>query len=144
MTSYRERLSPSWWMVLAIGLVIPATMLIFLPLNTLVGLVAGVTMWAGAVGSLWLLSPVITVTEEALQVGNATLEHRYIGEISAFDGDAARHEKGPGAHGLAWLTLSPWVDAVARISVADPEDPTPYWLVSTRKPEELMKALGKN
>lgn len=131
-------------MVLAIGLVIPATMLIFLPLNALVGLVAGVTMWAGALGALWLFSPVITVTEGALQVGNARLEHRYIGEVSAYDGDAARHEKGPGAHGLAWLSLSPWVDAVAKITVEDPEDPTPYWLVSTRKPEELKRALGKN
>ena len=144
MTSYRERLSPSWWMVLSIALVIPATMLIFLPLNALVGLVAGVTMWAGAVGALWLFSPVITVTEGALQVGNATLEHRYIREVSAYDGDAARHERGPGAHGLAWLGLSPWVDTVAKIAVEDPEDPTPYWLVSTRKPEELKKALGKN
>jgi hypothetical protein len=33
---------------------------------------------------------------------------------------------------------------VAKIAVEDPEDPTPYWLVSTRKPEELKKALGKN
>jgi hypothetical protein len=131
-------------MVLAIALVIPATMLIFLPLNALVGLVAGVTMWAGAVGALWLFSPVISVTEGTLQVGNARLEHRYIGKIASFDGDAARHEKGPGAHGLAWLTLSPWVDAVAKITVEDPEDPTPYWLVSTRKPDELMRALGKN
>ena len=144
MSSYRERLSPSWWMVLAVALVIPATMLIFLPLNALVGLVAGLAMWAGAVGILWLFSPVITVSERALQVGNAMLEYRYIGEVSAFLGEAARHEKGTGAHGLAWLTLSPWIDTVVKITVDDPEDPAPYWLVSTRNPEELIRALGKS
>ena len=131
-------------MVVAIGLVVPASLLIFLPLNVVVGLGAGVGMWAGALGVLWFFSPVITVQEGGLRVGNATLEARYIGEVSAFRGDQARHEKGPGAHGLAWLSLSPWVEPVAKINVADPEDPTPYWLVSTRNPDELLRALGKN
>ncbi len=56
----------------------------------------------------------------------------------------ARHERGPGAHGLAWLSLRPWIDPVVKIEVADPEDRTPYWLVSSKNPEALIAALSQN
>ena len=34
-----------------------------------------------------------------------------------------------------------WVDPVLRVAVTDPDDPVPYWLVSTRRPEELRAAI---
>lgn len=143
MTPYRERLSPSWWMVVAVGLVMPATLLIFLPLSLLVGVLAGVGMWVGALAILWIFSPVIEVNNGVLRVGNAQIEATYIGPVAAFRGEDARHEKGPGAHGLAWMNLRPWIDPVVKITVLDSDDPIPYWLVSTRRPEELISALGK-
>jgi hypothetical protein len=33
------------------------------------------------------------------------------------------------------------VGPVVRIEVLDPDDPTPYWVVSTRHPERLIAAL---
>jgi hypothetical protein len=144
MSSYRERLSPSWWMVVAVGLVMPATLLIFLPLSPLVGVLAGISMWGGSLAVLWLFSPVIEVTNGVLRVGNARLDATYIGPVQAFRGADARHEKGPGAHGLAWMSLRPWIDPVVKITVLDSDDPIPYWLVSTRRPEELISSLGQN
>lgn len=144
MTSFRERLSPSWWMVVAVGLVMPATLLIFLPLSPLVGVLAGVGMWAGALSILWIFSPVIEVSNGVLRVGSARIDASYIGSVAAFRGEEARHEKGPGAHGLAWLSLRPWIDPVVKITVLDSDDPIPYWLVSTRRPEELISSLGKD
>jgi hypothetical protein len=144
MTSYRERLSPSWWMVVAVGLVMPATLLIFLPLSPLVGVLAGIGMWGGSLAVLWLFSPVIEVTNGVLRVGNARIDATYIGPVQAFRGEDARHEKGPGAHGLAWMSLRPWIDPVVKITVLDSDDPIPYWLVSTRRPEELISSLRQN
>jgi hypothetical protein len=34
-----------------------------------------------------------------------------------------------------------WVDAVVRLEIIDPMDPTPYWLISTRNPEMFLAAL---
>jgi len=144
MSSYRERLSPSWWMVVAVGLVMPATLLIFLPLSPLVGALAGVGMWAGALAVLWVFSPIIEVEDGTLRVGTARIDLAFVGETREFRGEDARHEKGPGAHGLAWMSLRPWIDPVVKITVTDSDDPTPYWLVSTRYPQELMSAVGKN
>lgn len=131
-------------MVLAVGLVFPATVLIFLPLSIAVGVAAGSALWVGSLAILWFFSPVITVSSGVLKVGTAQIDLSYIGPVEAFAGEAARHEKGPGASGLAWLSLRPWVDPVVKITVLDSEDPTPYWLVSTRRPEELRTALGQN
>ncbi|MGW9267500.1 DUF3093 family protein, partial [Gordonia terrae] len=35
-----------------------------------------------------------------------------------------------------------WVKTMVLIVLDDPDDPTPYWLVSTRRPAELLAALG--
>ena len=127
---------------MALGLVVPATVLIFLPLNVFVGVVSGLVLWISSVAVLWVLSPVIVVTEEGLRVGTAYLEREFWGQAQAFRGLVARHERGPGAHGLAWLSLRPWIDPVVKIEVSDPEDPTPYWLISSKNPEALLAALS--
>lgn len=131
-------------MVAALGLVFPATLLIFLPLSIVVGIVAGSLLWGGVLGLLWITSPVIRVDQGTLMVGSARLEQHYIGGVEVFAGADARHERGPGAHGLAWLCLRPWIDPIIKITVDDPDDPTPYWLVSTRRPEALAEALRTN
>ena len=127
---------------MALGLVVPATVLIFLPLNVFVGVVSGCVLWISSVAVLWVFSPVIAVTDEGLRVGTAYLEREFWGQAQAFRGLEARHERGPGAHGLAWLSLRPWIDPVVKIEVSDPGDPTPYWLISSKNPEALLAALS--
>ncbi|WP_182047545.1 DUF3093 family protein, partial [Curtobacterium sp. ME26] len=34
-----------------------------------------------------------------------------------------------------------YVRGVVRVEVADPADPTPYWLVSARNPQAVVDAL---
>ncbi len=131
-------------MVTAVGFVLPATTLIFLPLSLPLGISVGLILWFGSVLILWIFSPVIIVKDGILRVGTAFLEAHYIAGAEAFSGVEARMARGPGADGRAWLCLRPWVDPVLKINLSDPADPTPYWLVSTRRPEDLMMALGKN
>ena len=42
----------------------------------------------------------------------------------------------------AFLVIRGWVDPVVRVTLDDPNDPTPYWLISTRRPEELVRVLA--
>jgi hypothetical protein len=37
-----------------------------------------------------------------------------------------------------------WIPGVVRVELRDPEDPTPYWIVSSRRPQELAKALSSD
>ena len=43
---------------------------------------------------------------------------------------------------VAWLLLRGWIPGVVKIELTDADDPTPYWLVSTRNPAALAAALN--
>ena len=47
MTQFRERLWPAPWLFVATALVIPASFLVFLPINEIAGLVVAFVLYAG-------------------------------------------------------------------------------------------------
>ena len=141
MTEYSETLSPSWWLIAALGLLFPASVLIFLPLSLPVGIATGLALWWGAVGVLWLFAPRIRVDDHGLRAGRARIDHAWIGRVDVFSGDEARVQKGTGLDARAWLVIVPWVTRVVRVSITDQDDPAPYWLISSRRPEQLREAV---
>jgi hypothetical protein len=66
-----------------------------------------------------------------------------VGSAQAFEGDEATAERGVRLDARAWLLLRGWIPGVVRVEVDDPQDPTPYWLVSSRRPETLAQALER-
>jgi len=143
MYSYRERLSPAWWLVVALGLLLPGSLLIFLPLNPAAGIAVGLVLWWGSVALLWLSAPVITVSAEQLSAGSASIERSFIARVDVYDKDDARVQRGTGLDARAWLVLRGWIDPVVKVTLNDPQDPTPYWLISSRRPAQLAHALER-
>ena len=139
MTALQERLSPAWWLIVALFLAVPTSLLIFLPLNPALGLVVGVVIWGLLVGVLWWSAPVLRLDATHFSVGRARIERGFIRQAEAFDGEQARTEKGVNLDARAFVTIRPWVHPVVKLSIADANDPTPYWLVSTRKPDQWIK-----
>ena len=43
---------------------------------------------------------------------------------------------------MAFVAIRPWIGPGVQIILDDPDDPTPYWVVSTRHPRRLMAAMG--
>ncbi len=143
MTIYRERLWASPWVFLATALVIPAVLLVFLPINQAVGVIIAILLYAGCVVLLVLGSPVIEVTAENFLAGRARLPIEHTGSVTAYRLDEATLERGQRLDARAWLLLRGWVGPVIRVEVNDPQDPTPYWLVSTRHPERVAEAIAE-
>lgn len=141
MPAYRERLSPAWWLVLALFLSVPTSVLVFLPLNWALGAVVGLGMWALLWASLWWSAPVIRVDNQMFSVGPASIERRYIASVEAFDGEHARAEKGVNLDARAFVLIRPWVHPVVKITLRDDNDPTPYWLISSRDARRLAGGL---
>ena len=50
---------------------------------------------------------------------------------------------GPEADARAFLLLRPYLKRAVRVEITDPADPAPYWLVSSRRPDELAGALHR-
>jgi hypothetical protein len=143
--SYRERLiAPlSWWIVALIfgGICGWIVMVAATPLLGTVAAIGG-TLVAGAL--IWSYGS-LTVRADAhgLKVGAAHLDAAHIGTVTPLDRVAFRANLGPEADARAWLRTRPYVDGGIRVEVKDPSDPVPYWLLSCRRPEAVVAALGR-
>jgi Protein of unknown function (DUF3093) len=141
MLIYRERLLPGPMIFVITALVIPASLLVFLPINQTLGVICAAVLYATCVILLVVGSPRIEVTDSMLVAGRARLPLPNVGDAVGFTGTAATAERGPKLDARAWLVIRGWISPVVRVDVLDPTDPTPYWLVSTRHPADLIAAL---
>lgn len=139
--TYRERLLPSAWVYLAVGFLIPATLLVFVPISWVAGVVAATLLFGGVVLALIASSPVLEVGGGQFRAGRARIPLRYTAEPEGFRGEAATAARGTDLDARAWLCLRGWIDPVVRVRITDPDDPAPYWVVSTRHPDRLVAAL---
>lgn len=142
MTIYRERLWASTWLYIATALVIPASLLVFLRINVMAGIIVAAVLYAGCVAMLILASPTIVVTDHSFVAGRATLPLSLTGTVTSFREPEATLERGRNLDARAWLMIRGWIGPVVKIEVSDTADPTPYWLVSSRHPEKLAAALA--
>ncbi len=138
---YSEKLHPNPWIWLVAAGMSAAGILVFAPISIAAGITAALVLFAIISVLLVVSTPSITVTPDTLRVGRATIERRHVGAVSQFRGKEATAERGTRLNGLAYLCIRGWVDPVVRIEITDPSDPTPYWLTSTRRPEQLLAAL---
>lgn len=141
MSYYRERLLPSAWIYISTALVIPASVLVFMPINPLVGILTGGALYLGITGLLTVTAPMVEVTDHQLVAGRASLPLSLVGEATGFEGAEATLERGQRLDARAWLLIRGWVAPVVKVRVEDAADPAPYWLVSTRNPGALIAAI---
>ncbi|BCW70611.1 DUF3093 domain-containing protein [Arthrobacter sp. NicSoilB8] len=138
---YTEKLWPNFWIWLVSAGLSSAGILMLAPISIWAGITAAIVLFVIISVLLVLSTPSIIVTKSTLKVGRATIERGYLGQASAFRGKEATAERGTRLNGLAFLCIRGWVDPVVRIEIEDPSDRTPYWLTSTRHPEQLIAAL---
>jgi hypothetical protein len=85
----------------------------------------------------------VSVDGPTFHAGRAQIPVSLLGAPVALDAVASRRLAGMDADARAYLLLRPYVKKSVQVPVVDPEDPTPYWLVSTRRPQELVRALQR-
>jgi hypothetical protein len=83
----------------------------------------------------------IRVAGGVLQAGRAHIAVELLAAPVALDKAAAHRLAGRDADARAFLLLRPYTKRSVRVEVRDPSDPTPYWLLATRRPDELVRAL---
>jgi hypothetical protein len=141
MVIYSERLLPGPWPFITTALVIPASLLVFLPINMTLGIICAAVLYTVIVVLLVLGSPRIEIKDDLLIAGRARLPLPNVGEATGYTGTEATAERGPRLDARAWLLIRGWISPVVKVNVDDADDPTPYWLVSTRHPREFIAAL---
>jgi hypothetical protein len=94
------------------------------------------------VAGMWWLGRIrIAVQAGELWVDDARLPVRFVADAIALDAQGRREVLGVGADPLAFVVQRPWVSGAVQVLLDDPADPTPYWVVSSRRPTQLAAAL---
>ncbi|SEP35974.1 DUF3093 domain-containing protein [Amycolatopsis saalfeldensis] len=79
--------------------------------------------------------------EPELWVGDAHLPLRFAGTVEVLGTAAKRPAMGRDGDPAAFVLHRGWVGPAVRVELTDPDDPTPYWLFSTRRPERVAELL---
>jgi Protein of unknown function (DUF3093) len=138
---YKERVTPNLGTFAAVSVLLPSTVIISEPFDLLVGLVVGLIGVLGIWALLFFRAPQIRVTKEKLYVGRASIPRDLIGEPVAISKSEVFGERGPKLDPAAYKVFQGSIKTAIKIPISDPQDPTPYWLVSTRNPTKLAIVL---
>lgn len=141
---YSEKLWPAWWIWLAAGIVGGSASLTFFPISIGFGLLAMGIGMALLIFALVITTPRLEVGDGWLSTGRARIEVRHVGRVVAHRDQAAREQLGPGFDARSFQCIRGWIGPVVTAEIIDPEDPTPYWIFSTRHPEAVLSALGSS
>ena len=140
---YDERLGvPLRWWALA-TMFLASMLLAFLVATPLWVALAGTAVLVALVLTLFLGygAARISVHDGVLTAGRARIPLEHVGDVVPLGAEDTRALAGRDADARAYLLLRPYLRRAVRIGIDDPADPTPYWLVSTRRPDRLAAAL---
>jgi hypothetical protein len=142
-TQYDERLSvPLRWWVQGTMLVATLWLALVVALPTAAAWVcSGIALALLAGLLLGYGSARVSVQGGWFRAGRARIEGVHLGTVSALDPEETHRVAGPEADARAYLLLRPYLKRAVRVEITDPADPTPYWLVSSRRPEHLAEAV---
>ncbi|RJO72920.1 DUF3093 domain-containing protein [Nocardia panacis] len=146
---YRERQwVPMWWWPAALGLIglMSATIHLgqpgirgWLPYAVGFPLAAWVLLWMGR-HRVEVVADATGVRE--LRVDRAHLPVTYVARAAVVPRTAKSAALGRQLDPAAYVQHRPWMGSMVLLVLDDPDDPTPYWLVSTRHPDRVLAALG--
>jgi len=144
---YRERLwVPWWWWPLGFTLAAIIAYEVNLGIRSLPGWLPFATLFAVATGVLLWLGRVevrVTAGESGVELwaGDAHLPVTVVSRSAEIARTAKSAALGRQLDPAAYVLHRAWVGPMVLLVLDDPDDPTPYWLVSCRHPERVLSAL---
>ena len=153
---YRERLWVPWWwwppaFALATLIAVEFNMGIpalpdWLPFATLFTITAAALLWAGRAEIRVTAGPTgpDDPTDRAgvqLWAGDAHLPVTVVTRSAEIPRSAKSAALGRQLDPAAFVLHRAWIGPMVLLVLDDPDDPTPYWLVSCRHPDRVLSAL---
>ena len=145
---YRERLwVPWWWWPIGFGLAALLATEVnmgiralpnWLPYAVLAAVAAGVLLWLGRIE--------VKVTgagdDVELWAGGAHLPVSVMSRSAVVPRTAKSAALGRQLDPASFVLHRNWVGPMVLVVLDDPDDPTPYWMVSSRHPDRVLAALS--
>jgi len=146
---YRERLwVPWWWWPIGLGLAALLAAEVnmgvralpdWLPYAVLAVVAVGVLLWLGRIE----LTVIGDGDEVELWAGPAHLPTSVVSRSAVVPRSAKSSALGRQLDPAAFVLHRNWVGPMVLLVLDDPDDPTPYWLFSSRHPDRVLEALRR-
>ena len=139
---HHERLWPTVGVWIGSCLVAAAIGLTVLPVAPpVVALAVALVAVALTAGAMTVRSDVVEVRDGELRAGAARVPLSDVGRVRVLDRERMDALRGVDADVRAYVCQRGWLPRGVVVEIVDPDDPVPYWLISSRKPERLAAAL---
>lgn len=140
----REVLRWPWWFsLLVFGLDFSITIALWAGLDNNAALIGLISTLLLSFFFYRFTSLTIELKEDRLRVGRAIIEGKYLGEVEVLDRRKMSFYMREGFNPGAFYSIRFWVKTGIKISIEDARDPTPFWIVSSKRAKEIA-ALLKN
>jgi len=141
---FKEVLRPPIWLLAFIYfLLLSLVIAIWAAFDNNVALVAFIVSTIAIVYIAIAMRSTITLDSEELRIDRAHIDIKYLGSATVLDSPAMRLLRTRDADPAAYLAIKFWMPKGIKITVVDPRDPTPYWLITSKRGEELAALLDK-
>jgi hypothetical protein len=141
---FREVLRPPIWVLAFIYFLFLSIVLsVWAALDTRATLV---TLALSTIALIWIsisMTSEITFDGEVLRIDKANIDLKYLGKATVLDKSAMRLLRTRDADPAAYLAIKFWEPRGVRIELNDARDKTPYWLVTSKRGEEIAALLNR-
>ena len=141
---FRERLTPRAFVFVIIEAFVAMVGIAYAaPFGARVGWIVFIGASILAIWALLAGSPTIEVTATHLRAGAARIERSKIAEVTALDPAAFRLARGRDTDARRFSLMRSWHSGSGvLITIDDPDDPHPAWILTTARPADLAAALA--
>lgn len=104
----------------------------------------GATLAVAWLTSAWIVQQALLVCADAdgLRAGRSRIAWQWVAGAEALDAGATSRYLSDPAHHQTFLAVRPYCQTAVVITLADPADPHPAWIVSSRRPEALATTIN--
>jgi hypothetical protein len=140
--SYSERVFPGLSFFLATLFAPAALYLIVLAFDDLWALITFAVSELAIIFLGLFAAPTLSLSSKTLSIANVKIPTQYVNAITVIEQSAQQSEKGPKLNPSAYVRFQVGVKGLLKVELNDPNDPTPYWLISSRNPELVAKRFA--
>ena len=149
MVIFKEVLRPPIWVLAFIYfLLLSLVIAIWAAFSTSATLVAFIFATLVIFYLTFAMRSTILITDSLngneLRVDGAHIDRKYLGKVTVLDASAMRMLRTRDADPAAYLAIKFWTPIGVKIELSDPRDKTPYWLITSKRGEEIAALLNKS
>jgi Protein of unknown function (DUF3093) len=141
---FREILRPPLWVLAFIYFLFLSVVLsIWAVFDTRTTLI---TFLLSTLALIWVATAMkseITFDGEILRIDKANIDKKYLGAVTVLDKSEMHLLRTRDADPAAYLAIKFWEPQGLRIDLNDPRDKTPYWLITSKRGEEIAALLKR-